>query len=491
MRFFKPSVAYLSGLYLVSALVRLAVNFSTEFIPGANGAFYLVNIRSIIEEGEIFFKDFPLVFWLEAFLARAINLFGIAGIEQSIDIASRFFDSMVPPFAIIPAYHLVKRLLPENQENHSAVIISSLSILFISFLILVSDFQKNALGLIWIFSLMLYAQKSLQDKGHKNYLITFFFFILTGITHFGCFSVAVLYVVLLITVKYAVKRKTILKPVSILLFVAVISYGIIALISPVRLATLLDFSLQIFRDPVLILFLQRQPSLSPIDFLSMFFVNAVSIAALIIYLKKENVIPDYNKVFILTSAFVSIFLAFPLIGFEWSQRLNFISYVVMLPLFPFIYSNTNSVKRKKFILAIIIMIAALSVFARIGMKTYSNMEREQFNELKIIKEKLPSEGSLLLVTRHGMEWWASYVLRVSVVIEKVLIKEYWDRFDYLLFLVQKKGKAPFGPAGVHGLQFREPAIPPRSELFYSGEYYDLYRSSITPDDMSIFKERKK
>ncbi len=491
MRLSKSPVVYLSGLYLVSALVRLSVNFSTEFIPGANGAFYLVNIRSIIEEGEIFFKDFPLVFWLEAFIARVINFLGIAGIEQSIDLASRIFDSLVPPLAIIPAYLLSKKLLESNKENHATVIISSLSILFISFLILVSDFQKNALGLIWIFFLMLYANKSLQEKGLINYLLTFFFFILTGITHFGCFSVAILYMVLLITVKYAVKRKTILKPAATLLVVIVISYGLITLISPPRIKTLLNFPLQIFRDPVLILLLQRQPSLSPIDFLSMLFVNAVSITALKVYLKRINVIPEHKKIFILTSIVVSIFLAFPLIGLEWSQRLNFISYVTMFPLLPFIYSNTESFTRKKLFLAMIIVITALSLFARINMKNYSNMGREQFNELKVIKEKLPSEGSLLLVTRHGMEWWASYVLRVSVVIEKVLIKEYWDRFDYLLFLVQKNGKAPFGPAGIHGPPFREPVVPPQSKLFYSGQYYDLYRSRIKPEDMSIFNERKK
>lgn len=491
MRFSKSPAVYLSLLYLVSAFIRLSVNFSTEFIPGANGAFYLVNIRSVIETGEIFFKDFPLVFWLEAFAARVINFFGIAGIEQSIDLASRLFDSLIPPLAIIPAYLLAKKLIDGDRENHSSVIISSLSILFISFLILVSDFQKNALGLIWIFFLLLYVKKSLQEKGLRNYLLTLFFFILTGITHFGCFSVAILYMVLLIFIKYVVRRKSIIMPFTALLFVIVISYAIISLISPPRFKTLMDFSLQIFRDPVLILFLQRQPSLSPIDFLSMFFVNAVSIAALVIYLKKENVIPECNKIFILTSIVVSIFLAFPFIGLEWSQRLNFISYVTMFPLLPFIYSSTGSLMRKKFLLAMIVVIAALSVLARTGMKTYSNMEREQFNELNVIKKKLPSEGSLLLVTRHGMEWWASYALRVSVVIEKVLIKEYWDRFDYLLFLVQKKGKAPFGPTGIHGPPFREPVIPPQSELFYSGKYYDLYRSRIKPEDMSIFNEREK
>lgn len=490
MKFLKSSFIPIFILYVISSSIRLLINFSTEFIPGANGAFYLANVRSIIEEGTVFFKDFPLIFWIEAFVAKAIYFLGIAEIEKSIDLACRLVDSIIPPLAIIPAYFLVKRIQPE-ENKFSTLLISSLSILFITFFILVSDFQKNALGILWLFCLMLWVHKSLEDKRIKNYTVAFLFFILTGFTHFGCFSVTILYILLVVTIKYLPRKKLTIKPIVITIIIVAVSYLIIKLVSPPRLKIILEFPLNIFSDPAMILFLQKEPVISPIDFVSMVLINLTGITALIIYIRNRKSFVESERVFFISLILLTLFLAFPFIGIEWSQRLIYIAYVPAALLLSFVYSKLKSRSAKNLLLSVLSFVILVSVIIRVNIRPISNMSRGPYSELKIIKEKLTSDGSTLLVARHGLEWWASYVLKTNVILEKVLLRIYWERFDNMLFLVQKKEKAPFGPAGVFGLPFREPAIPDGSKLIFTGEYFDLYKSPFPPEDMSIFIERRK
>ncbi|MBS3946081.1 MAG: hypothetical protein KGZ42_11320 [Melioribacter sp.] len=491
MKIPKRDFALLTVIYLVSASIRLFLNFSTEFFPGANGAFYLANVRSIIESGEILFKDFPLIFYLEALLAKLFILIGIAGVEGSIDLACRLFDSFIPALAIIPAYYLAHRLSNVEENKFTPIVTASISILYISFLILVSDFQKNSLGIVWLFGLMLWTHKSMSSKRIADYLITILFFVLTGITHFGCFLVTILYVIILALIKNIIVKKISIKFTVISISLIIISYIIILLISPSRLKTVFDFVNNAFRDPVIILFLQKKPVISPIDLVNIILTNLIAISALLFYIKRFQTITEVNKIFYFSSIILSLILAFPFIGFEWSQRLTFISYVPAVSLIPFILNNIRTPGTKKIVYSCLIAVVFFSIVVRINIKPISNMNRDQFNELNRLKENLPSDGRVLMVARHGLEWWASYILRMPVVRETALEKVYWERFDYILFIIQKKGKAPFGPTGLFGPPFREPFLTVGSRKLFDGYYYSLYWSPGSPADMSVFNERIK
>ncbi|NMB80839.1 MAG: hypothetical protein GYA14_03385 [Ignavibacteria bacterium] len=488
MKISKYHFALLIVLYLIASIIRLSINFATEFIPGSNGAFYLANVRSILETGEILFKDFPLIFWIEALLAKIFIVSGITGFEKSIDLACRLFDSFVPTLSIIPAYFLIKRLTKKDENPNSIILFTSLSILFISFLLLVSDFQKNSLGLLWLFSLMLWVHKSLEEKKIINYIISFIFVALTGATHFGCFLVAILYIILVLLINNLVNRKIYFKTAATMVLLLITAYIIIYAISPPRLRTVIDFIYNMFRNPVIILFFEGKPVLSPIDLASIFLINMTAVFAAIMYVKNYKTLSSANRVFILSALILTFFLALPFIGFEWSQRLSFISYIPAVSLMPFILDNIVSGKRKKNFMVTTIIVVLLSVFVRMSIPVYSNMNREQYSELRELKEKLPKDGNVLMVARHGLEWWSSYILRMPVIKEGALEKIYWDRFKYMLFIIQKKDKAPFGPIGIFGTPFREPRLPEQSNLILEGEYFDIYWAKFPPVDMSIFFE---
>ena len=111
--------ALLAFFIIAASAIRLHTNFSTKFISGNNGAYYLVQARSLLENGRLQFVEFPLLFWLEAGLARIFFHLGFGNIDSSVDLASRLFDSIIPVLSIIPAYALTKRIIGNERKIYS------------------------------------------------------------------------------------------------------------------------------------------------------------------------------------------------------------------------------------------------------------------------------------------------------------------------------------------------------------------------------------
>ena len=144
-------------------------------MPGAVGAYYIIQVKSVVENGTLAFKEFPLLFYIEAAFAKLFLLISPRDIKSAVNIICRAFDAVIPALSIIPAYLLVKMLFGENKNKTGILLISSLSIFYFSFFVLVSDYQKNSLGLLWLFFLILFSYKSLNDGSVKNYLLAALF----------------------------------------------------------------------------------------------------------------------------------------------------------------------------------------------------------------------------------------------------------------------------------------------------------------------------
>lgn len=96
----------LAVVVLAAIAVRALVQFGTSLMPGMNGAYYLVQVRAVIEKGCLAEHDMPLIFWLHAGLARLVQAVSRLTLESSIVLASKLFDSIVPVLAAIPAFLL-------------------------------------------------------------------------------------------------------------------------------------------------------------------------------------------------------------------------------------------------------------------------------------------------------------------------------------------------------------------------------------------------
>jgi hypothetical protein len=477
-------------LMIVSSTLRLHTNFCTEFIPGNNGAFYLVMIRDLLEKGNLVMNDFPLLFWLEAAIAFVPYKLGIAGMNASIDMTSRIFDSIIPVLSIIPAYLLVKKIIVNKKDFIPTVVFASVSILYFSFLILISDFQKNSLGLLWLFWLIYSLFRIHEQPNMKNY--TFLFFILSGLTHYGCFAVAITVVVLDILVRYSLRVN--LKKFIKALFVSIIIISayvvLVFLIDKWRAIKLIEIPKKIFESPIIIPLLKGEPVLSPFEIFNMFLVNLVSVASLIVYLINYKIVDPPIRSFMLSMIMLSLFLSSPFLSIDSALRLYFISYLTAIPLIPFLY-NFISIKRNKYVyVGLVVFIVFFSVVSLKGTKQQSNMSKGVYAEMIKLQNIVTEEPRTVIVARHGMEFWSMWIFRVEAIRQETITKYFWRDYVNVYFLIQKKEIAQFGPAGLFGHPYPQPVVPTGSVPVFSDSYFDLYKSVRPPNDFSIFQPKR-
>ena len=489
-KYFESVLLFL--LIIIASAIRLHTNFSTKFIPGNNGAYYLVQARSLLENGRLQFVEFPLVFWLEAGLAWIFFHLGFGSIDFSVDLASRLFDSIVPALSIIPAYALIKRIFSEKRKIYLTTLISALSVLYFSPLMLISDFQKNSLGVLWLFCLIYWLYRSFEESSRKNLLITFLFLLLTGLTHYGCISVAITLVLLNLILKFELRYtfKRFLKVLSGVIIIIVFCIGIIFVTSPFRAKVFINIPLEIFHNPTIIFILQHKPVISPLDIIDILLVNLAAVISLVLFVKNFKTMEVKTRPFILACIILSFFLASPFLGVDAAQRLYFMSYLPVIPLLPFIYNKTISTTAKYFFKAALILVIVFSVFIVLGKDTQTNMDEKLYNELFEIKKVIPSNGNSIIVARHGMEFWSAWIFRTDISRQESLNENYWRTYTNVLFLNQKKDKSLFGPAGMSGDPFPEPALPESSQMIFNGIYFNLYKAPTPPQNFSIFEDKR-
>ncbi len=477
-------------LIIAAIAIRTRINFATEYMPGNNGAYYLVQIREVIESFKLAYNDFPLIFWTQGVIALALHKLGLGSVEYLANLVARLFDSIIPALAIVPAFLLVKKLAI-RKNAYVVVTFSAFAILYFSPLTLVSDFQKNALGMLWLFFMLNAIYSFYQKSSIKNIINILFFFFLCSITHYGSFAAAITILVVAIVLRYAINFKLAktVKIIAVVLFLVSSAIGLVYYINPFRAISLINIPLNIFENPVLVLVLNKEPVLSPLDILNMILVNGIALLAIILYKKKKINVETKEKGFFFALIILSLFFSSPLLGIESAQRLSFMSYLTLPGLFAFLFNSSEGVV-KKYIVLFCSALLVCSAIIFIYRPVYSNMNKELEKELQYIASIINNQGPSLIVTRHGMEYWTKWVTRKEALREDALVLEHWKAYGFVLFLQQKNSHSPFGPAGSWGPKFTEPVIPLQSKIIFDGNHFSLYKSSVAPADISIYQNKR-
>ena len=152
-----PKLAWLAATLVTLAAVaeRAWLLFSTPLVPGINGAYYLVQARALLEQGKLGIPDLPLTFWVDAALAKLIQLVSGTSLEASIILAVKLEDSILPALVALPVFALVRRW---SSRVGGGLWLPTCAALAVACgapaLGMVGDFQKNSLGLVWLAALL-------------------------------------------------------------------------------------------------------------------------------------------------------------------------------------------------------------------------------------------------------------------------------------------------------------------------------------------------
>jgi hypothetical protein len=165
-------VAVIAG---ISAKLALT---SGELLPGLDGAYYWVQVRSVLNNFTLAFSDLPLVFWIQAAIAKTLG---------NVPLGVRISDAVLPAISAIPIYLIAKKYKKPFLPAISILIILLHPVQLFFF---TGDFIKNEATIPVVFFMALVLVN--WDKNSKRFSIICLLAltVIIAISHFGTLLLA-------------------------------------------------------------------------------------------------------------------------------------------------------------------------------------------------------------------------------------------------------------------------------------------------------------
>ena len=467
---------------LAAIACRAWLHFTTVLVPGMNGGYYLVQARSLIEKGSLAIPDLPLVFTLQACLARLIHMVTSLDVNHSVILAVKFADSSLPALAVIPIMLLGAAWSHRTRVDAVIAALAGLAITAgAAALSMVGEFEKNSLGLALLCGLVWAMQRWAQRPGRGTMLTAVAFLGLIGITHIGVFGTSLVFVgATFLTLSVEQGREGLRRVARLLLFAAPVVIVAAALVfwkfDPSRIQKLLHA----FSDPADYL---TGGSMGPmpgpmnmnggasVEWMpGLLFAVAVLAGAVIAWFKRSE--EGQGNVAVITGAALTvILLTGPWVHGDKVMRfhLNAMPLTLLCLLFALLHIPRPWLRG---VLGIGVLGALLAASVPRLMEGGQPIISEAAQaELRTLAASVEAPSETLVVARHGLEWWTAWTLHTHIAQAQALTSEDWTKFKYVWFIEQKQGmgrpstfgsffgvgRPPGGPGG-------GPGGPPRMGL---------------------------
>lgn len=451
-------------IYLIIGFIvlcfRFYFNFAWDLIPGVNGGYYPLQVRYVLTNGHLGFPDMPLLFYVDAFLIKFISLFGFSITDTLILNVVKIIDSISIPLLLIPLYKIM-RLSNHVSMKFFDISIVSFSVLSFSPLILTSDLQKNALAIVFLFGFIAFLLYYLIKKRIFDILLAIAFLLLTGLTHFGTFIFAILF--LLSSLLFIYRQKAIIP----LILAIVFSGGIVAIFDLSRFNRLISFWTIAFERPALL-----NGMLAPPDYLNILISLFLAIYGIIILKSKSSKLEYYQKAILFSSIVCLIALSFPLLDGEYFKRLNLFLFIPQILLILQLAPDVN-IRKLRGISICLFLFTLLSVLAVSGHLKEPVIDAGAYENLKELKPIIKDGNETIIIARHGLEWWTAWVLQTKVGQDKAIDNSIFEKYKNVIFVTQMDG---FGNDRER-TSFHEPTVPQNSRMIFSSVYFKAFKSA--------------
>lgn len=447
-------------VFFIAVAISLLVNFKYDLIPGMNGGYYPLQVRSIFTNGYLGFSDMPLYFYFNAFVAKVISFFVKADINSVIIFVLKTVDSVFLLLLLIPLYGLSKKIEKRRIPFYQAIAISLFAVCSASPLIFTSGLQKNGFVIPFLFAFILFAIRFLYDQRKLNLFLAFLFFAFVGLSHFGAFSLAA---ILLISGLLVYKGKKALVPI---LIIVIFTLTLIAVFDISRAYRLLGIFSEIFNPPLI-----TQGNFVPLDFFNYFLSFALIGIGVFYLIKSKKYEISSNDLIVLKTLIISIIiLSFPFLNIEYARRLTlmlFIPQSIMLLVLFKIGATPIKISLTVIIALLILILSPPTIEFNKPVIT-----QEAYDDLFYLKDQINNPDNTLIVARHGLEWWVAWTIQTKIVQDKAIDQTIFDKYNTIIVLNQKKGMNQLQPG--KNIIFHEPLIPPINRVIYNSDYFIAY-----------------
>jgi len=498
----------------LAVAIRWRINFSQKLMPGNNGAYYLVQVRSLLEDGRLHISAPPFVFYMEALAAWVLLMLRAGSSADCIFWACKGVDSVLPALAAVPAF-LLTRAWSRGRTGSlwPAFTVSLFSVLYFPALLMTGDFHKNAAGMVWLLFFIYLLYLSLKHQAWKHYLLSGLFLVLTGLTHQGPFAVALLLLLVVaaipalagMTPAFAgvacprasagspprkwgsflsgqmLRQIAKLAAIAIILLIpaAAALYFSLGSLGTRELINVIPWPIGFFERPMLFAILTGGGGIFGgfANLVNLGIVTVIAILGIILLRRRWPTLPQPDRTLALAAAITTLFMASPLIGLRYSGRLLLMAYAPAAVALAFILTRPDNRPTRWAVTAIILASTVTLSAALLRYGRPASITEPAYRELHQMVGLMPEPKKSLVVARHGLEWWAAWVLQTDVAEAYRVDAETISKYRAVLYLQQIADVPSYGPGGPGGQPFPEAQAPAEAEVIFQGRYFRLARSS--------------
>ncbi len=429
--------SWVLGLAVLATLIGVAAKLSLtsgELLPGVDGAYYWVQVRSLFEDFTLAFDDVPLVFWVQALISALVG---------DLELGVRLSDALLPALSAIPVYLILRtaKSIWVPALGILAVLLHPTQLYFFT-----GDFIKNsaAIPLVFLIGWLLHTWSSRSKLKTNVYLLICLSAL--ALSHFGTLLLAVMLIAIwLVFILRNKPRVFWIKSVAVVLASIGGVLLALALLVPARYERLVEFVTQpstIFANPAWEMLFG--PGLGVIfggrtDVVMIFslVVGQIGSIALGFVLWKIRKTSSDASLGLASAGLISAFLlSSPLIGMEWANRLMALSFVPLAIAAMVIWLATER-PAMKIVPALIAISSLVTSWALMfaGLRQ-PIMTDEAYKDLKVVAQEFDFPENSIVVARHGVEFLVAWNMEVHVVQETSYQDVNLDSYDAVYYLEQ-------------------------------------------------------
>jgi hypothetical protein len=497
---------------LAAIAMRTWVNFSSPLPAGTDAAYYPLQARALLEEGSLAYHDLPLIFVVDALLARVFISFGGMQVDDGVLLAARIVDSVLPPLLAVALFALGLAWVRGKSCQHTGSSLAiglgaaaMLSTASLPILRMTGDFEKNSLGLVWLAGVAWALHSALSKGGRGRWTLVGMTIMLAGMTHVAAFGASVVLAAATMTAYYTIERKPPWRQLAGGLMISCLALVCLLLASPQRGIALLSAPLSLFN------LRPGGPPLDPVGLLVCLSVYVILAWGGWMLWRERRSIDSSQYAVVMGAGLCAALLACPLLDGEFFRRL-----VLMSPVpasIVLVYVMSRCVIKGKRIWPALMMggLSLLSVAMGLSGGPLSRgimpnvITEVEAHELRSMRSLVDDSKPTVVLARKGLMWWAGFLMRVPVREDRVQNKSI-EKYDRVLLLeekytqdhVERDSMGFSGDRIINGKQ-RDPVWSSETwrhlfesirdvftrrtgKILYNGKFYRLYevRSEQTP-----------
>jgi hypothetical protein len=465
---------------VTAALIRWHSGASPNYylLAGSDGPYYPLQVRAMSEHFRLAMPDMPLLFFVAAALARALQFLHVASSDGNVLLAIRCTNSFLPPLAAIPVFLIGREFggMGPFKNRLITYLVVAYSILNFSPVILFSNgvLQKNAVAVIWIFFFLYYALRVLRYGRQRDEWHGVLLLLLCALTHYGSAALLLLFSGIA-ALFWLIGHKAYLRLISprtwvMIPAVILFALGLIAFFDAQRFHRLVSAPLNLFRAPVLLFALRGQPVvLTGYVLVNLLVVNLLALFAAIFLVRSRKQLDFADKSFTWALIVLALILSSPIIGLEYANRLFMMSYVPISIIYLFLFNRLRS----GWVKAVPVLLLSLLTIFSIGSGMFDRLPvsitDSAFAEFRQINKSVPFTAQSVIFGRQDLRLLGSWVFRTKQAADYLFQVSDFDKYDGVYIIQQTSG------SNLRAARFRQLDIPSGSLPVFTGNYFEVYR----------------